>query len=211
MCMERRQPAVKLAETARSRRSPRSEDPSRPIFLPSDACRVAKSREDGITPGRSTAPARRVHAVSKNPWGMEPAWHAPSSTVYHGLLAVCPSSTESADQPTPPHRTAHPADSVVGAAGGRTLASPPPTLGQLSRQKRSRNSWNRRLSADLLACACAHLSSCPVISGVAGSLRKSIGVPGVVGALVGAMAMCKRVTKQQPRMWGPSIVGYLRS
>jgi hypothetical protein len=22
------------------------------------------------------------------------------------------------------------------------------------------------------------------------------------------MAMCKRVTKQQPRMWGPSIVGY---
>ena len=24
----------------------------------------------------------------------------------------------------------------------------------------------------------------------------------------GIMAMCKRVTKQQPRMWGPSIVGY---
>ncbi len=22
------------------------------------------------------------------------------------------------------------------------------------------------------------------------------------------MAMCKRVTKQQPKMWGPSIVGY---
>src|SRR6185503_7995044 len=22
------------------------------------------------------------------------------------------------------------------------------------------------------------------------------------------MAMCKRVTKQQPRMWGPSMVGY---
>ena len=32
--------------------------------------------------------------------------------------------------------------------------------------------------------------------------------PGQLEDCKAVMAMCKRVTKQQPRMWGPSIVGY---
>ena len=32
--------------------------------------------------------------------------------------------------------------------------------------------------------------------------------PGQLADCKAIMAMCKRVTKQQPRMWGPSIVGY---
>lgn len=32
--------------------------------------------------------------------------------------------------------------------------------------------------------------------------------PGQLADCKAIMAICKRVTKQQPRMWGPSIVGY---
>ena len=32
--------------------------------------------------------------------------------------------------------------------------------------------------------------------------------PGQLADCKALMALCKRVTKQQPRMWGPSIVGY---
>ena len=32
--------------------------------------------------------------------------------------------------------------------------------------------------------------------------------PGQLADCVTIMAICKRVTKERPRMWGPSIVGY---